>query len=304
VYLDTNIYMMTNVNTILICLKCTRNVAMSSTNTWSNRVMGRHESDCWTYITIVYCSSCMYAGMDAYAGMKLPMHKSSIPDAIYDSIKSMPKIMTMNMSVHTVDDTDGEMHPGTKMSTCMDNLYIKVENVYAVMSKMTDAYTIVSVHEGRVITAHPNFIMSGPAYEMTRRAVPMYKPVNNVLICPLCWRNYILTGMYTITDLNDRTIRYTHMNLIMYTCCNECKFTKKLSHKDAFVSLDMNGPKSAHMVAYVSKHLGTDVYIYNNKKDYEGKIVNLDLVTQRLGFVCKRWSMINGQEENAYRGFV
>lgn len=294
-----------NVYTIMHCCNCERNSVITSTNTWNPNVRNKPETGSWIYLTLVYCYRCVENGMLAYVGLRMPAINANVPDAAWSVVEylnrfvDMPVILNVSAPVH--------MHANLHQNAYEDpNQYlIVVESVDTVMCGMWGLYTLNSVVNKALINPHEDFISLGPAVSMELLMYPSQMTVNNIVFCPSCWRNVVLTGEVSIMNVNDFEVRGRHLNLVMYTQCARCADAADDSETRVTrveKAMYMNEAKVAGMIAYVSKIMGNDVCIYRDPNTNNCKVVDAYVMKQRLMFQTKIWSLVNDEmkPENEY----
>ena len=295
-----------NVSTALICYKCARNVILASSNTWTAQILDKPVSKQWCYLTFVYCSDCLTGGMEAYVNTRMVMHPSNIPNPAHNLAKDIQSLNPMPLRIHTVRPDEREPHPGSRVYADKDDSFINIESVYTVMRGMMGRYTVMSMVEGTVAEPCSDFLMFGDVQSMPLLLYPTPTLVNNIMLCPLCWRNVIFTGSCSIMDTTRLTVRSMRLNLLMYTCCDVCYHSndRKVTDVDVIDALHEDAAKGSNAIAHFSRYLGNDLYIYKSEDNVSNKVVDANLVMQRLALSSDKWSLIEGKRRGPYIGFV
>lgn len=303
-YLNAIMKFDNSVSTILFCYKCCRNVMITSSNTWTNRVVNKPVDKPWMYFTLVYCHSCITDGMGAFANMLLPVDASSIPTPAYGVIESLKLLSSVDVLIHTICTANPNRDVSVLPYMMPGEFAYEIKDVYKVMSGITNKYMIMSVYQNSVVEPYDDFIMGWTPVMMKTELKYAQMSVNNIMVCPMCRRNNIFTGSCSVTDLSDFTVRGSCLNLIMYTCCDTCNRSGAYANKDVLSVLDMDVEWCVKMVKRVSVYLGTDVYIYKNPESSEAKVVDVHEVAQRLAFTAKRWSLVGSVCMPAHIDFI
>jgi hypothetical protein len=291
----------TGVITAMVCYTCDRNLLLTSTDTWTDIISDKPPTSSWIYITLVYCDDCLHAGL------KVPTVEFVMPKSVWDVSACLNMSNHRPTIVHSTKRTYASPQSGTRTFVDLSGSDVSIENVHTVMSGMGPRYTVSSVRNSLMSDPYEDFIMCGPVYTME---LPLYSStltVNNVLICPMCWRNVIFAGKCSTMDASEFAVRGKCLNLIMYTRCAICKDPSGTDEQDrelVLEALDLDVVKTSGAVVSISRVLGNDVYIYKDAYNHGIKVVPADIVLQRLAFNTERYSLVHGVKKAPCSDFL
>jgi hypothetical protein len=288
-------------NTVLICIKCLRNVVLRGQGSWRDTGRIVDDKSHLNFVTLVVCYEC--GDTEALGHVYSRVTPNEIQDTIEHVLTNIRKALKGAILLHSIitEKPDGELAEKLKAGPvdmphdegfaceCACPAY----GVKTIMNGMTRQYRTMSVSGSKIVVAVPNFTSEGDTIGQMGDILLAPFNVNTALVCSVCWRNTIFSGPVSIVPLSPYVFTESEMTIIMYIVCRKCYSRNPMSDDEASELIDES--ERVNDIAMMRKYFNGFVDSYGVEEMGVITYIHREPAVNRLKFHTECWSLVDDQ---------